>query len=252
MAEIYMRNIRDWKDATIMLSFEEKGYFDEIISLIYLYDDRLPDDDELICRAMPINKKIHNRLKKALIGRGLIQFKDGFYFNSRSTQELVKINSISVQNKIKADKRWAKSLKNNKTADTVAVLKVKVKSEDKELSKDSYKNPPKGKINGHRIEAEFKEDWGLPEKYYAYAISKGFGESEINIEFERFTNYWKAKSGKDAAKRDWLATWRSWILNASKWKGNNNTNRNGQGSEPASILDLTAEIIAERDRGLTR
>ena len=72
MAEIYMKNIRDWREATLMLSFEEKGYFDELINLIYIYDDCLPDKDDLICRAMPVHKKLHLRLKRKLIEAGLI------------------------------------------------------------------------------------------------------------------------------------------------------------------------------------
>jgi len=129
MAELYMRDIRSWKDATLLLSFEERGYFDEIISLIYLYNGCIQDDDELICRAMPVNKKVHLRLKKTLIGKGVLQFQDGFYFNSRATQELLKINSKSTQNKLAADKRWAKRLKTNKTGDANAIPIVKVKDE---------------------------------------------------------------------------------------------------------------------------
>ncbi len=29
---------------------------------------------------------------------------------------------------------------------------------------------------------------------------------------EMFVNYWRAKAGKDATKRDWPATWRNWLL----------------------------------------
>jgi hypothetical protein len=35
-------------------------------------------------------------------------------------------------------------------------------------------------------------------------------------ETEKFINYWMAKSGKDAAKVDWVATWRNWMLNAEE------------------------------------
>jgi len=252
MAEIYMRNIRDWRDATLMLSFEERGYFDEIISLIYLYDGCLPDDDDLICRAMPVNKKVHLRLKNRLVKLGLIQFKNGRYFNSRSTQELLKINSISTQNRVKAAKRWAKSLENNKTwdatADTAAMLKVNSESEVKELSKDSSKKPPRKNTNGHRIEKEFGKDWRLPEEYLAYAVKKGFSHNDAETEFEKFTNYWQAKSGSGAIKRSWIATWRSWMLNACKWKNNNGGGFNGPaGNGVTSIIDITAKIIAERD-----
>jgi hypothetical protein len=32
----------------------------------------------------------------------------------------------------------------------------------------------------------------------------------------KFINYWQAKSGKDATKVDWPATWRNWMLNATE------------------------------------
>jgi len=38
--------------------------------------------------------------------------------------------------------------------------------------------------------------------------------ADIALETEKFINFWVAKSGKDATKLDWNATWRNWILNA--------------------------------------
>lgn len=124
----------------------------------------------------------------------------------------------------------------------------------KELSMDSYKNPPKkpkGNGNGHRIEAEFGEDWNLPEKYHAYAVSKGLDERETGIEFEKFVNYWKAKPGNQTTKRNWLATWRSWILNSAEWKRSNGGYRNGQsrgGGTP--LVDIATELIDELGDGI--
>lgn len=36
------------------------------------------------------------------------------------------------------------------------------------------------------------------------------------VETEKFINYWRAKSGRDATKLDWVATWRNWMLNAAE------------------------------------
>ncbi len=33
-------------------------------------------------------------------------------------------------------------------------------------------------------------------------------------ETDKFVDYWRAKSGKDATKRDWIATWRNWMRRA--------------------------------------
>lgn len=36
------------------------------------------------------------------------------------------------------------------------------------------------------------------------------------METEKFTNYWRAKAGKDATKLDWPATWRNWMMGAAE------------------------------------
>lgn len=38
-------------------------------------------------------------------------------------------------------------------------------------------------------------------------------------ETEKFRNYWRSKSGKDATKLDWPATWRNWMLTAADRAG---------------------------------
>lgn len=35
---------------------------------------------------------------------------------------------------------------------------------------------------------------------------------DVESSTERFVNHWRAKSGKDATKLDWPATWRNWLL----------------------------------------
>lgn len=36
----------------------------------------------------------------------------------------------------------------------------------------------------------------------------------VHVEADKFRDYWVAKTGKDATKHDWLATWRNWCRNA--------------------------------------
>jgi hypothetical protein len=52
-------------------------------------------------------------------------------------------------------------------------------------------------------------------------------------ETEKFINYWTAKSGRDATKLDWDATWRNWILNAAERTGT-----------PAATRSTTDERVA--------
>lgn len=39
---------------------------------------------------------------------------------------------------------------------------------------------------------------------------------DIDVETEKFANYWSAKAGQSATKLDWAATWRNWMLNAEQ------------------------------------
>lgn len=59
----------------------------------------------------------------------------------------------------------------------------------------------------------------LPEQFEPdrdFAARLGFGPAEVELELEKFRDYWTAKSGRDAAKLDWLATWRNWMRNAAR------------------------------------
>jgi hypothetical protein len=46
-------------------------------------------------------------------------------------------------------------------------------------------------------------------------------------ETEKFINYWRAKSGRDATKVEWPATWRNWMLNAAERTGRPSSPPNG-------------------------
>lgn len=58
----------------------------------------------------------------------------------------------------------------------------------------------------------------LPESFLEEAEKQGFG-SVAEREYPAFRDYWISKSGKDATKLDWLATWRNWLRNSCKYGG---------------------------------
>jgi hypothetical protein len=36
---------------------------------------------------------------------------------------------------------------------------------------------------------------------------------DVDAATRKFVDYWRAKSGRDATKQDWTATWRNWLRN---------------------------------------
>jgi hypothetical protein len=55
-------------------------------------------------------------------------------------------------------------------------------------------------------------EWSLPDEWRAWARTER-PDLDVAKTADDFRDYWHAKSGKDATKLDWLATWRKWVRN---------------------------------------
>ncbi|USP02836.1 DUF1376 domain-containing protein [Bartonella taylorii] len=94
---------------------------------------------------------------------------------------------------------------------------------------------------GCRLPADFEPD-------YDFAIEEGLPPERVKVEMAKFRDYWTAKSGKDATKIDWQATWRNWVRKAieglEKTKNtNNNGGNNGNFSKDQRTRGGTGETI---------
>jgi hypothetical protein len=79
-------------------------------------------------------------------------------------------------------------------------------------------------VRGSRLAS----DWHPSPPEIAFALDRGMPRLRINTEIEKFRNYWIAKSGASAVKRDWSATWRNWIITAME-RGNGPSSYGGRG-----------------------
>jgi len=92
-------------------------------------------------------------------------------------------------------------------------------SEQIQTAETETSSPSLGKISktvtnrGSRFSASIiGPDW----QEYAAGPKHRWPQSRIDRELEKFANYWGSKSGKDATKMDWAATWRTWVINGSE------------------------------------
>lgn len=74
-------------------------------------------------------------------------------------------------------------------------------------SSSSSSNKSRARKRGSRL----ADDFELTPDRKTYAVKQGANPER---EFERFTNYWRAKAGSGATKLDWDATWRNWCMTA--------------------------------------
>ncbi|MCZ2203698.1 YdaU family protein [Bartonella sp. A05] len=63
---------------------------------------------------------------------------------------------------------------------------------------------PEGGSKGQRLPSDWIADIDA-------AIAEGLSEEQARWQEKKFRDYWQAKSGKEALKVDWQATWRNWF-----------------------------------------
>lgn len=96
-------------------------------------------------------------------------------------------------------------------------------------------NAPRSQQRGSRLPA----DWRPSEADLGFAAARGLTGQDLRTEIEKFRNYWTAKSGRDAAKLDWPATWRNWVLRAMEGPGQRGPPHRRSGGFASLALELS-------------
>ena len=84
---------------------------------------------------------------------------------------------------------------------------------------EGAQDAPPPKKSSRKKGSRIPEDWAPDDKARTYAREHGLDNPTIEIEAEKFKNHWLAKTGANATKLDWPATWRTWVLNSGKFNG---------------------------------
>lgn len=78
-------------------------------------------------------------------------------------------------------------------------------------------SPPPG---GTRTErgSRLPNDWSLPNEWRQWVLTNTHGV-DADREAHKFLDFWRAKAGAGAKKKDWFATWRNWCRSAEERHG---------------------------------
>lgn len=110
--------------------------------------------------------------------------------------------------------------------------------------------PPAATREGARKRAtRLPDDFTVTAEMVTWARENAPG-IDGRYETAKFVDYWRSKSGKDATKTDWVATWRNWIRKASERAGPTPTGRPASTTDQrvADALALGRQMQAEADR----
>ena len=194
-------------DTTHLTTIEHGAYLLLLISM-WRAGGTLPDDDRLLAKYVHTTPAQWARISTNV--RPFFKAAEGRISQGRLSDELkaVKQNSKRQSDRVKA--RW---LKTKYTGGTAVIP-------------DAYRNdttlplPLTSKIKEEEAKASFKKkavgtrlpmDWFLPKDWGDWAVSQGWIEDDIRDQADRFRDHWHGKSGANATKLNWLATWRNWL-----------------------------------------
>lgn len=244
----YPRYPADYGKKTRHLSMMEHGAYALLMDYCYSTGNPLPANAVQLHRICMAFAEAEQAACMSVLHEFFIEGPDGWH-NARIDEELQKRNEISDKRSKAALKRHAiapASANANGDANAPAIAHTATatstyKEEKESTDVDSKRKPAASR--GSRL----PEDWILPRSWGEYALGLGLDENEIRYQAETFRNYWIAKSGKDATKTAWEATWRNWVLKVAKEKGKshvaaNRQNHHHDGRRPDPALEQIARL----------
>jgi hypothetical protein len=73
----------------------------------------------------------------------------------------------------------------------------------------SYPSTKNNNTRGSRLPV----DWQPSQAEINFALDTGWTREHVEIEVNKFRDYWISKAGANACKVNWTATWRNWVRN---------------------------------------
>jgi uncharacterized protein YdaU (DUF1376 family) len=214
-----------WESDTKHLSRAARGLYMDLLILCWRSPGcRVPNDVDWISRKLACTSKEHAVLMQCI---SEFMSSDGNYlFQKRLLKEFQYSLKMRQKRSGAAKSRWAK-VKEAYNADAPhmpsnasAMHPSPSPSPSPSPLKKSSLRSPKENGASEAKGARLPEGWEPLDKDFDLAVSWGLTQDEIKREHGRFVDHWKAKSGKDATKQDWDATWRNWMRKAADDKRN--------------------------------
>jgi uncharacterized protein YdaU (DUF1376 family) len=214
--------VGDYARDTSRLSVLEHGAYILLLNEYYSVGEPLPDDKKQlyrICRAF--DEQEQQAISKVL----QLFFKHDanakVYRQKKADEEIEKKADISHKRSQAAKNKGKKSPANAQqmhskctaNADTSTSTSTSTITNTDNIGDATPPKTPKAK-KGTRI----PDDWTCSTELGEWAMKEyGMSVNEVKEEIFSFTDYWKAKTGANAIKLDWDATFRNWIRNSNKW-----------------------------------
>ncbi len=197
----------------------------------------LPDDDKTLAYLGGFGRNTDGWSKcRAAAMRGFVLCNDSRFYHPVICEKVLEALARIEAGRTGAKSRWQKKKLDNsgrnasreQSGRNAKAMPHGGNATDKDTDKDTDKVPPQERkpplgakertlpLQSNRG-TRLPEDWTLPDEWRKWATDQNLGNlASLSLEGDRFRDYWWAKAGKDATKRDWFATWRNWTRRAAE------------------------------------
>jgi hypothetical protein len=141
-----------------------------------------------------------------------VEIEDGYQFHDWHLMQPTKADVEAERAANRARQKEWREKKRNSVTDTVTNAASNA-APSRPVPTRPYKEEAKASSSAAKRGSRISDDFQITDAMKEWAAAKA-PNADLGTETEKFVNYWVAKSGKDATKLDWVATWRNWILNA--------------------------------------
>jgi len=230
----YPFHIGDYVSATRHLSWEEDAAFRRLLDTYYVTERPIPADHRAACRLVMAQTDSQRAAVLVVLDEFFVLTDEG-WINKRADDEILAMRDKQQKQREKANKRWNKPATEPGNASAVDTDAVASKSDavampptptptptptpiiEASLFADhNAANAPSTKSKQSPRGSRLGSDWVLPKAWGDWTLREmpGWTSEMVRREGEKFSDFWRSKAGKDAAKLDWQATWRNWCRNA--------------------------------------
>lgn len=223
---------------TTHLTTEEHGAYLLLLAAMWRRNGSVPDDDRDNARILGLTQAKWRRIKERL--EGFLVFENG-EISQKNLQKIWKITQEKIEKNRENGAKGGRP-KSNKNKDiekakgsvsvnpndnpnetipdpepykereaNASLKKVDFSEQKNGKPKDLFEDQTGATKSKPKAATRLPPEWTLPPDLAEWARSKGISSTKIQFEAEKFRDFWIAKSGKDATKTDWSATWRNWM-----------------------------------------
>lgn len=194
--------VGDFLADTMHLNCQETGAYLRLLMHAWQHEGLIEDNNELMARIVRCHPPHWPRLRKVMEPFFDLTKTPGSWYSKRLGLELGKAEEISSKRKAAALQMHSKSPANG--------MQMHTQSQSQSHKEEDKKE--RERARGARL----PPDWAISPIDWDFAKDLGWSADQITNEFDKFCDYWHAKTGQAATKTNWSATWRNWIRRAGE------------------------------------